>query len=450
MLLITALCISCQKEQNSLEEKGAPANEVVIRATISDAATKVSFTEVDNKLKTAWETDDHIVGWDADGNAIELEIASIENNTAIFTPVTGSAAIPTSGKVYMIYAPGKTYENISNSSLEYNLSNQGSGKLPALMTATGEVSGNVLELTFENRLAIVAVKNPKFQVTEATPITGLQLSGGNILTTATFSVDQNGVLKMEPSVDGTITRACSFTTGTDGTTSATVYFAVLPNNTPADITVSTSNPTGYQISFDNKSFTAGQCYMLNQKDINKQTFTVTVANDITNGTITTNPSSGASVAWGETVTVTATPDTGYELTALKYNDGSDHNITVTGNTGTFTMPKANVTVTTTFAKKSFDITKTDVTVTGGSFKVKKGDDEVTSAQWGETIKVEVTTPQYYAVDEIKVYKTGDTSVPVSVNADGTFTMPTYAVTIEVSFTPDGSAPPTEMPETIGL
>lgn len=107
-------------------------------------------------------------------------------------------------------------------------------------------------------------------------------------------------------------------------------------------------------------------------------------------------------------------------------------------------------MTPTTAKKSFGITKTDVTVTGGSFTVKKGGAEVTSAQWGETIKVEVTTPQYYAVDEIKVYKTGDTSVPVSVNADGTFTMPTYAVTIEVSFTPDGSAPPTEMPETIGL
>lgn len=108
-------------------------------------------------------------------------------------------------------------------------------------------------------------------------------------------------------------------------------------------------------------------------------------------------------------------------------------------------------MTPTTAKKSFGITKTDVTVTGGSFKVKKGDDEVTSAQWDETIKVEVTaTPQYYAVDKIKVYKTGDTSVPVSVNADGTFTMPKHDVTIEVTFTPDGSAPPTEMPETFGF
>lgn len=107
-------------------------------------------------------------------------------------------------------------------------------------------------------------------------------------------------------------------------------------------------------------------------------------------------------------------------------------------------------MTPTTGKQSFNITREPVTVTGGSFKVKKGDAEVTSAQWDETIKVEVTKPQYYAVDEIKVYKTDETSTTVSVNADGTFTMPKYAVTIEVTFIPDGSAPPTEMPETIGL
>ena len=531
MLLITALCISCQKEQNSLEEKGAPANEVVIRATISDAATKVSFTEDATTLKTAWETNDHIVGWDAEGKQIELEIVSIENNnTAIFKTVEGSAPIPTSGKVYMIYAPGKSKADISNSSLVYNLSDQGSGKLPALMTATGEVSGNVLELTFENRLAIVAVKNPTFPVTEATDITGLQLSGDNILTTATFSEDGSGGLQMISSVDGTITRACDFTTAADGTSETMVYFAVLPNSTAADVTVSTTAPEGYQISFPGKSFTAGMCYMLNQKDINKQTFTVTVANGITGGTISTSPS--GNVAWDTEVTVTATPNIGYELTpnsitvtdagsgsvtvnANKFTmpqsnvtvsgtftpisytltgtpspteggsvtfkkgeeaatvayfgdeitivstpntdyvfssvsavDASDGSVTITDNT--FTMPASNVTVTTTFAKKSFNITKTDVTVTGGSFKVKKGDTEVTSAQWDETIKVEVTKPQYYAVDKIKVYKTGESSTTVTVNADGTFTMPKYAVTIKVTFTPDGSAPPTEMPETIGL
>lgn len=625
--LAAGICTSCQKETEPSPDPGTSGGQVTVIATISDGGTKVSYSESGSNLNQSWTAGDHIVGWDASGKKIELEIkdeSMIKDGKAIFTPVTGSAAVPSSGKVYMIYAPGKSYTDVSEKSLTYNLSSQDGSSVPALMTATGSVSNNVLALNFTNRLAIVAVKNPTFPVTAATNITGLQLSGDNILTKATFSLDSDGELQMNSSELGAITKACNFTTATDGKTSETmVYFAVLPNSTPADVTVSTTAPTGYQISFPGKSFTAGQCYMLTQSEINKQKFAITVQSGITNGTITTDPS--GSVEWGTEVTVTATPETGYELTpnsitvtdagsgsvtvnANKFTmpqsdvtvsgtfqkkdyaitadgtptsgtytvtggtytveksstavttaqmsevitvtpaptDGysggtvtvtettSGNNVTVTGNTftmpaadvtitvtfthvlysiisdvtpassgnvsfkksgstdgitqayygeeitvtdtpntdyelvsikwkeeggsdtditstKTFTMPASNVTVTTTFAKKSFDITKTDVTVTGGSFKVKKGDDEVTSAQWGETIKVEVTTePQYYAVDEIKVYKTGDTSVPVSVNADGTFTMPKYAVTIEVSFTPDGSAPPTEMPETIGL
>lgn len=149
------------------------------------------------------------------------------------------------------------------------------------------------------------------------------------------------------------------------------------------------------------------------------------------------------------------PDVIY-IVACPLATAADLTFTFNGNEEYFKV--ANVTMaagnyyymTPTFAKKSFDITKTDVTVTDGSFKVKKGDDEVTSAQWDETIKVEVTKPQYYAVDEIKVYKTGDALTTVTVGADGTFTMPKHDVTINVTFTPDGSAPPTEMPETIGL
>lgn len=150
------------------------------------------------------------------------------------------------------------------------------------------------------------------------------------------------------------------------------------------------------------------------------------------------------------------PDVIY-IVACPLTTAADLTFTFNGNEEYFKVTDATMAagsyyyMTPTTAKKSFGITKTDVTVTGGSFTVKKGGAEVTSAQWDDTIKVEVTaTPQYYAVDKIKVYKTDETSTKVSVNADGTFTMPKYAVTIEVTFTPDGSAPPTEMPETIGL
>ena len=347
LLLMAGLCISCQKEQNFSEENGAPVNEVIVKATIGSADTKVSFTEdaTNNKLKAAWEETDHILGWDKDGNAIELKIASIDNGTAIFKPVEGSSDIPTSGKVYMIYAPGKNKSNISSSSLEYDLSNQNGDKLPALMTATGEVEDNVLSLSFTNQLAIVAVKNPKFPVTEETAITGLQLSGSNILTKVTFSVE-NEALKMEPSEEGDIARGCSFTTEADGTTTETmVYFAVLPNSTAADVTVSTTAPEGYQISFEDKKFEAGKCYLLDQKTIGKQTFAITAPGIIEGGTITTDPSGSA--AWGEIVTVTATPATGYELKSIKWKEegGTDEDIT---STKTFTMPAKAVTVTVTF------------------------------------------------------------------------------------------------------
>ena len=350
LLLIVGLCISCQKEQNFSEENGAPVNEVIVKATIGSADTKVSFTEdaTNNKLKAAWEEIDHILGWDKDGNAIELKIASIDNGTAIFKKAEGSEDIPTSGKVYMIYAPGKNKSNISSSSLEYDLSNQNGNKIPALMTATGEVEDNVLELTFANQLAIVAVKNPTFPVTEETAITGLKLSGSNILTKATFSMDDEA-LKMEPSEEGDIARGCSFTTEADGTTTETmVYFAVLPNSTAADVTVSTTAPEGYKITFPDKSFTAGQCYMLENKGIEKQNFTVSIADGIGHGSITTNPA--GECAWGETVTVTVSPDDGYMLATLTYNDGSDHDIK--GNKS-FMMPQADVTVSATFEEISY-------------------------------------------------------------------------------------------------
>ena len=52
---------------------------------------------------------------------------------------------------------------------------------------------------------------------------------------------------------------------------------------------------------------------------------------------------------GQTITVTAVPDTNYELATMSYNDGSDHNINFSNNQGSFTMPAADVTVSATFS-----------------------------------------------------------------------------------------------------
>lgn len=57
--------------------------------------------------------------------------------------------------------------------------------------------------------------------------------------------------------------------------------------------------------------------------------------------------SGNSVPAGATINVTATPDSGYELSTLVYNDGSDHDIKADK---TFTMPAHAVSITATFAE----------------------------------------------------------------------------------------------------
>ncbi|MBQ2522216.1 MAG: bacterial Ig-like domain-containing protein [Bacteroidales bacterium] len=71
-----------------------------------------------------------------------------------------------------------------------------------------------------------------------------------------------------------------------------------------------------------------------------------------NGSLTvlrgeTELTSGNAVPAGATINVTATPDSGYELSTLVYNDGSDHDIKADK---TFTMPANAVSITATFAE----------------------------------------------------------------------------------------------------
>ena len=96
-------------------------------------------------------------------------------------------------------------------------------------------------------------------------------------------------------------------------------------------------------------------------------YSVTVDSNIANGTISVD---NAKPYEGDTVIVSATPDSGYVLETVKFNGKSAN---VVGNKATFTMPNENVTVTATFrtANKytvtiASDITNGTVTVNGSS------------------------------------------------------------------------------------
>lgn len=72
-------------------------------------------------------------------------------------------------------------------------------------------------------------------------------------------------------------------------------------------------------------------------------YTITVNNDDTNGSVSADKLQAAA---GETVTLSNTPATGYELDSYSVVDASNNSVTVTN--GKFTMPASSVTVSATF------------------------------------------------------------------------------------------------------
>ena len=77
-------------------------------------------------------------------------------------------------------------------------------------------------------------------------------------------------------------------------------------------------------------------------------YSVTV-NAVSNGSVSVDKSSTAA---GQTVTITTTPNSGYELNKISVKDASNNTVTLSGegNTRTFTMPASNVTVSAEFTK----------------------------------------------------------------------------------------------------
>ena len=142
----------------------------------------------------------------------------------------------------------------------------------------------------------------------------------------------------------------------------------------------------------------------------------------------------------ETVTLTVTPATGYELDALTVK-GASASIEATkasDTTYTFTMPGEAVTVAATFkATTPPDTTKYDVTVTtptNGTVTPDKA-----QAAKDETVTLTVAPDKDYKLDALTVKGTS-ASVETTKVSDTTYTfvMPGEAVTVAATFVADGS------------
>lgn len=146
--------------------------------------------------------------------------------------------------------------------------------------------------------------------------------------------------------------------------------------------------------------------------------------EVTGGTLSATPSKAEA---GAEVTLTATPDAGYAFNNNWTVKADEAEIPV--NEGKFTMPAKDVTVSGSFSKVDYTITK--VTSEGGSFTVKKNGEEVTKAQIGESITLTASAEDGYKFDSWTVTNES-TSKTVFVN-ENTFTMPGANVTVKANF-----------------
>ena len=141
------------------------------------------------------------------------------------------------------------------------------------------------------------------------------------------------------------------------------------------------------------------------------TYTATVASDIVNGSVTLDKS--ANLNAGDTVTVTTTPNEGYELDQITVTGTSGTAVEVKNNDGiyTFTMPAENVNVTASFKEKEVEGNKTiDLS------KVKLGQDFFGN-NWEMTFDVD---GYVNAVSDVKVNGTSWEAKSYGVSSGGAY------------------------------
>ena len=138
---------------------------------------------------------------------------------------------------------------------------------------------------------------------------------------------------------------------------------------------------------------------------------------------------------GSEVVLTPKAQNGYEFGEWSVVATDGTSIDVVDNK--FTMPAQDVTVSCTFVKISYTITKAPAE--NGSFTVKLGDTEVNTAQLRDKLTLTATPNEGYSLEKWTVtYMDGETEK--SFNPSGTFTMPAANVTVSASFVEAAAIP----------
>lgn len=162
-------------------------------------------------------------------------------------------------------------------------------------------------------------------------------------------------------------------------------------------------------------------------------YDINIDNQVENGTISANLNKAEA---GATVTLTATPDTYYELSGWTVLDGNAEEVTVTvsqenANVATFTMPSSDVEVSATFATTLTSYTITvDSDIENGTVEADKA-----TAFEGATVTLTVTPATGFGLKTILAMTDGSDDVVLTKSNSTTYTfeMPADNVTVMAEF-----------------
>ena len=230
----------------------------------------------------------------------------------------------------------------------------------------------------------------------------------------------------------------NITNGANGTVTANKITGI---NQGENITLTVKPEDGYQL----EKLTVAGVDKTNSVENGQYSFTMPASNvavsatfkaklysvwtqTVEHGSITARPNSNLKA--GDTVTITVSPESGYKLEKITYNDNNAKEQTITPPAAgdiTFIMPAYSVALTAHFVddRASYNVEVTQPQ-TGGSISANP-----TSAKEGDTVSLSATPSEGYLLDKFVVtYGNGQT---VEVNENNQFTMPNSKVTVTATF-----------------
>lgn len=156
-------------------------------------------------------------------------------------------------------------------------------------------------------------------------------------------------------------------------------------------------------------------------------YSVTVANNIENGKISVNNSNPYV---DDIVTVTATPNSGYVLETVTFNNTPAK---VVGNTATFTMPNENVTVTATFRQaKEYTVTIAN-DIKNGTVTVNESSETINVTE-GTSVKLVANPASNYSFSSWSITPPDGYTAKDSMTSATATIYPTNNITVSASFT----------------